>query len=108
MSDSMREYKDSSIKKLKIVKYKEKEEEIIHIPHKSLNDESELRKKSICDFILKEQLGEGTFGYVRLALNKQTGEKVAIKILEKKKILEYEDKIRVEREIKILKSRKET
>ena len=100
----MREYKDSSIKKLKIVKYKEKEEEIIHIPHKSLNDESELRKKSICDFILKEQLGEGTFGYVRLAINKQTGEKVAIKILDKKKILEYEDKIRVEREIKILKS----
>ena len=46
---------------------------------------------------------EGTFGHVRLAINKQTGEKVAIKILEKKKILEFEDKIRVEREIKIFK-----
>ena len=104
MSDSTKDYKDSSIKKLKMVKYKEKEEEIIHIPHKLLNEDSESNKKSICDFSIKEQLGEGTFGYVRLALNKQTGEKVAIKILEKKKILEYEDKIRVEREIKILKS----
>ena len=102
----MKDYKDSSIKKLKIVKIKEKvkEEEMIYIPHKSLKDESELNQKSICEFALKEQLGEGTFGYVRLAINKQTGEKVAIKILEKKKIFEYEDKIRVEREIKILKS----
>ena len=78
-------------------------EEIISIPYKPIND-SESQPKSICDFIFKEEIGEGTFGHVKLSINKQTGEKVAIKIMEKKKIFEYEDKERVEREIKILKS----
>ena len=57
----------------------------------------------ICDFIIKEKLGEGAFGSVRLGINKQTGEKVAIKILDKSKLTKYEDKIRIEREINILK-----
>ena len=54
-------------------------------------------------FILGEKLGQGTFGLVRLGTHVITGEKVAIKILEKVKILEQADKTRVEREIKILK-----
>ena len=57
----------------------------------------------ICNFLIKEKLGEGAFGSVRLGINKQTGEKVAIKILEKSKITKYEDKLRIEREINILK-----
>ena len=59
--------------------------------------------KNIGQFILGEKLGEGTFGKVRKATHILTGEKVAIKILEKCRILEKADKIRVEREIKILK-----
>ena len=57
----------------------------------------------ICDFIIKEKLGEGAFGSVRLGINKQTNEKVAIKILEKNKIKKYEDKLRIQREIELLK-----
>ena len=57
----------------------------------------------ICDFIIKEKLGEGAFGSVRLGINKQTGEKVAIKILEKNKIKKYEDQLRIQREIDLLK-----
>ena len=57
----------------------------------------------ICHFIIKEKLGEGAFGSVRLGINKQTGEKVAIKILEKSKLKKIEEKIRVQREIEILK-----
>ena len=57
----------------------------------------------ICDFIIKEKLGEGAFGSVRLGINKQTGEKVAIKILEKNKIKKYEDKLRIQREVDLLK-----
>ena len=57
----------------------------------------------ICEFIIKEKLGEGGFGSVRLGINKQTGEKVAIKILEKSKLTRYEDRIRINREIEILK-----
>lgn len=59
--------------------------------------------KHISNFILGEKLGEGTFGKVRKATHILTGEKVAVKILEKSRILEKADKIRVEREIKILK-----
>ena len=55
------------------------------------------------EFILGKKLGEGTFGTVRLGTHKITGEKVAIKILDKKKILEETDKTRLEREIKIMK-----
>ena len=47
-------------------------------------------------------LGEGTFGIVKLAQDKKTKEKVAIKILEKKKIKTEEDKRRVQTEIEIL------
>ena len=60
----------------------------------------------ICEFIIKDKLGEGAFGSVRLGINKQTGEKVAIKILEKNKLNKYQDKIRIEREIEILKKLK--
>ena len=37
------------------------------------------------EFILGKKLGEGTFGTVRLATHQITKEKVAIKILDKKK-----------------------
>lgn len=57
----------------------------------------------IDDFILGDTLGEGTFGKVKIATHCQTGEKVAIKILSKKKIKENEDEERISREINILK-----
>ena len=63
-------------------------------------------KEIICEFILKEKLGEGAFGSVLLGINKQTGEKVAIKILEKSKLSKYENKIKLAREIEILKKLK--
>lgn len=58
---------------------------------------------SLSQFVLSEKLGQGTFGKVRLGTHIATGEKVAVKILEKNKIQEQEDKMRIEREIKILK-----
>lgn len=57
----------------------------------------------IGDYVLGETIGKGTFGKVKLGLHLVTGEKVAIKILEKKKIIEVADVERVAREIKILK-----
>lgn len=76
--------------------------EIISIPPEPSTDPAQ-QKKSVCDFKLTKKIGEGTFGTVRLGVNVQTGEEVAVKILEKVKILQLEDKTRVEREIKILK-----
>ena len=51
-------------------------------------------------------MGEGAFGSVSLGINKQTGEKVGIKILEKSKLSKYENKIKLDREIEILKKLK--
>jgi serine/threonine protein kinase len=48
-------------------------------------------------------LGKGTFGRVKLATHKTTGEPVAIKILEKRKIIDITDVERVARELHILK-----
>jgi len=53
---------------------------------------------------LRGIFGKGTFSIVKLAEHKKTKEKIAIKILQKNKILNKEDLIRIEREIGILKS----
>ena len=52
---------------------------------------------------LGKTIGEGTFGKVKVANHILTGEKVAIKILEKSKIADVSDVERVAREIHILK-----
>ena len=63
-----------------------------------------INRKYIGQFVLGERLGEGTFGIVVLGTHQITGEKVAVKILDKEKILQETDKSRLEREIKILKN----
>ena len=55
------------------------------------------------EYLVKETIGKGTFSKVKLGINKSTGEKVAIKILEKNKIQNKSDQIRVQREIDIIK-----
>ena len=61
------------------------------------------KRKYIGQFVLGQKLGQGTFGIVVLGTHQITGEKVAVKILDKKKILEETDKTRLEREIKLMK-----
>lgn len=46
---------------------------------------------------IDKTLGQGTFGKVKLAIHDKTGQKVAIKILEKKKIVDVSDIERVSR-----------
>ena len=68
------------------------------------NDNPLIHRKYIGQFILGEKLGQGTFGIVVLGTHQLTGEKVAVKILEKEKIIQEADKTRIEREINILKN----
>ena len=61
------------------------------------------KERDIGDYSMGKTIGEGTFGKVKLGYHKMTGENVAIKILEKKRIVDVADIERVAREIHILK-----
>lgn len=54
-------------------------------------------------YLVGKTIGQGTFGKVKLGVHSKSGEKAAIKILEKRKIVEVADVERVSREILILK-----
>ena len=58
----------------------------------------------LSEYETKETIGKGTFSIVKLGIKKSTKEKVAIKILEKSKIINKDDLIRIKREISILKN----
>ena len=60
-------------------------------------------RKVVGHYLLGKTIGEGTFGKVKIAVHIPTGEKVAVKILEKSRIKDQADVRRVNREIKILK-----
>ena len=60
-------------------------------------------KNPLSSYRIDRELGKGTFGEVKLGIHKVTNEKVAIKVLEKSKIIDEADKERVSREIHILK-----
>ena len=76
------------------------------IQQKEINKKNSLSKGQILggQFILGEEIGKGTFGLVKTATHIITGEKVAVKMLYKEKILKDEsERKRLEKEIKILK-----
>jgi carbon catabolite-derepressing protein kinase len=53
-------------------------------------------------YVVLRTLGEGSFGKVKLAVHQVTGQKVALKIISRKKLLSKEMEGRVEREIEFL------
>ena len=63
---------------------------------------SRMQVKTIGAYYIGKTIGEGTFGKVKLGTHTLTGEKVAIKILEKERIKDTADVERVAREIHIL------
>ena len=69
-------------------------------------DESKKKEKEkdykIGNYLIKRTLGQGTFGKVKLGIYLPSQEKVAIKILEKDRIVERDDEIRVKREFDML------
>lgn len=61
------------------------------------------KTETLSSYTILKDLGEGTFGKVKLAEHRHSKEMVAIKILEKDKIIDEGDRERVSREIHILK-----
>jgi len=68
----------------------------------SKSKDKDKERSAVTQYLLGKTLGEGTFGKVKLGTHILTGEKVAIKILEKSKIKDKSDVERVTREIHIL------
>ena len=64
--------------------------------------ENDMVNDRIGDYLIKYTLGQGTFGKVKLGIYLPKEEKVAIKILEKSRMLEKDDEIRVKREFNML------
>ena len=65
-------------------------------------DSESNREYKIGNYLVKHTLGQGTFGKVKLGVYIPNNEKVAIKILEKNRIIEKDDEIRVKREFDML------
>lgn len=63
----------------------------------------QIEKNKVGDYDIVSDLGEGTFGSVKLARHTAKGVFVAIKVLEKNRLKEQKDRDRVDREVKILK-----
>ena len=66
--------------------------------------DNEKYEKNFDDYLIQHTIGKGTFGKVKIGIHIPTKENVAIKILEKDKITDDDDMIRIEREMKICKS----
>lgn len=67
-----------------------------------INNNNEYNKM-VGNYLIGKRIGKGTFGKVKIGTHIPTNEKVAIKILEKSKIVDSSDLERVRREMKIFK-----
>jgi 5'-AMP-activated protein kinase catalytic alpha subunit len=61
------------------------------------------KNRTIGKFLIGKAIGKGTFASVREGIHTPTNQKVAIKILHKKMIVDNRDKINLSREIRIFK-----
>ena len=75
-----------------------------NVPEKLINNLIIEEKDLLSEYNIMGIIGKGTFSIVKLGENKLTKEKVAIKILEKRRIKSKEEFIRINREIEMLKS----
>jgi len=76
-----------------------------HCPHSfPIDSPSNKNKELLSEYNIIKIIGKGSFSIVKLGENKLTKEKVAIKIMQKNKIINQDDLIRIDREMQMLKS----
>jgi serine/threonine protein kinase len=83
-------------------KEKEKEKETKEIPVQDKGGDGKVRQIKLSDYEMGETLGTGSFGRVKIAKDKKTGEFVAMKIMKKAEILKSKQADHISNEIKIL------
>lgn len=69
-----------------------------NVPHR----EKEQLRQRVGQYNIVKTLGEGSFGKVKLAVHRSTGQQVALKIIARKKLISRDMQGRVEREIEYL------
>ena len=83
-------------------KENEKEKETKEIPVQDKGGDGKVRQIKLSDYDMGETLGTGSFGRVKIAKDKKTGEYVAMKIMKKAEILKSKQADHISNEIKIL------
>ena len=83
-------------------KENEKEKETKEIPVQDKGGDGKVRQIKLSDYDMGETLGTGSFGRVKIAKDKKTGEYVAMKIMKKAEILKSKQADHNSNEIKIL------
>ena len=96
--ESLKKYQSVPIMNLPITVLLFESKEIEELIQK----EEEEKEYTIGNYLIKGTLGQGTFGKVKLGIYLPNKEKVAVKILEKDRIIEKDDEIRVKREFDML------
>ena len=94
---TLKKYPSSPISSLPIT--------VLLLQCKEINEilsKEEEKDYTIGNYLIKRTLGQGTFGKVKLGIYLPNKEKVAVKILEKDRIIEKDDEIRVRREFDML------
>ena len=97
--NDQQEYKIKLMDEIKSKSAKRLEDKKNSQVNKNLKKE---RSYQVGNYLIKNTLGSGTFGKVKLGIYLPTKQKVAVKILEKSKMTEKDDLIRLEREFEML------
>ena len=94
----------------------QRKEDILNLLNKEIKKKSKTQEKEneknninkeaagykIGQYLIKKTIGKGSFGKVKLAIYLPNKEKIAIKIVDKKRIIEKDDLIRIKREFEML------
>ena len=94
--------KDLDSEESKINKSKKSKSNIKEKINKNENMNEKEPGYKIGQYLIKKTLGKGSFGKVKLGIYLPNKEKVAIKIVDKKKLKEKDDLIRIKREFEML------
>lgn len=83
---------------------RESETQVVHRqpPAPQARDETPKNAQRLGQYTVLKTLGEGSFGKVKLAVHQVTGQKVALKIISRRKLVARDMAGRIEREIQYL------
>ena len=103
--NNMEEYNQNNVTDIKSSENQKKlnnKNDSKNFSNKKENVDNKEREIKIGNYLIKKTLGKGTFGKVKLGIFLPKNKKVAVKILEKRRLKEEDDIVRLKREIEML------